>query len=145
MKTERVIGRAETLPETVVFHRLGAEHAFFCRLHDQHQRAFPIVLSRHHLPCGADEARNVHVMAAGVHHGNDIARDRILLCCFRGIRQSGFFLDRQAVHVGAHHDQGPRTVFQDRDHAGAADVFGDGKACGTQLLCHAGRGLVLDQ
>ena len=58
---------------------------------------------------------------------------------------AGFFQHRQAVHVGAHHHQRTRTVLHDRDHAGAADAFGDLKAGSAQFGGEARGGLGLHE
>ena len=55
-----------------------------------------------------------------------------------GVRQPGFFDDRQGVHVGTNQDGGPLAVFEDTDDAGAADLLGHVEAGGPQLLCQAG-------
>ena len=145
MKTECVVGLAEALPEPVCLHRPRAEHPFLGRLHDQDELAAPFVGALGHLPRRANQARDVHIVTAGMHRVDQVARDRVFLLLARGVLESRFFLDRQAVHVGAHHHRRAIAVFQHGNDAGAADVLGHVEARDTQLLGHALRGFRLDE
>ncbi len=136
VERERVVGGAETLPQFVVAHVARAEDALFGGLHDQHQRAAPLVLARRHLSCGTDETRDVHVVAAGMHDRHHVAGDRIALPRLRRIRQARFLFYRQAIHVRAHHHQRTVPVLEHGNDAGAAHLFRHVEAGGTQLLRH---------
>ena len=86
----------------------------------------------------------MNVVAAGMHHAHLVAVPVDGGRC-RGVRKTGLFDHRQAVHVGPHHHQRPISVLKHGDHAGAADVLRHLEADGAQFFGHARGGLVLHQ
>jgi hypothetical protein len=97
------------------------------------------------VPRGSDQARDVHVVAAGMHDEDLVARDRVDLLVARFVRQAGSFFDWQTVHVGAHHDQRPAAVLHHRDNAGAADPLRYLEASCAKFGSHSPSGLHFDQ
>ena len=87
----------------------------------------------------------MHIVAAGVHRENFVAGNRIDLLRARGIRQPGFFLNGQPVHIGPHHDQRPLAVFQHCDHARAANALGHVETGETEFHRHATGRFMLDR
>lgn len=71
-------------------------------------------------------------MPAGMHHRLLDAVD-VDLCDRGGLGDAAVFFQRQAIHIGAHQDRRAVTIFQDRDHAGAANPFGNVIAEGAQF------------
>jgi hypothetical protein len=67
----------------------------------------------------AQEARDMHIVATGMHHRDD----GVALTGGPRARvgQAGLFTDREGVHVGAQENRGSRTLGEDSHHAGAAD------------------------
>ena len=142
MQRHRPVRFAETLPEPVLHHVARAGDALLGGLTDQHQRARPLAAPRLHLPGGTHQAGNVHVVTAGVHHVDFLTARAGLARC-RGVGQTAFFLNRKSVHIRAHHDQGPGTVFQHGDKPGAAHVFRHRKTGLAQLRGQTRGGLML--
>ena len=68
-----VIWLTEPLPEVIGHHRCSTQHAFLCRLANQHQRALPLIALFCHELCGPDQAGDVHVVATGMHDKHFIA------------------------------------------------------------------------
>ena len=124
MEGQRIVGLAETLPQVVFHHDPGADDALLGGLADQHQGAGPLLPLRRHQPRRTHQAGNVDIVAAGVHH-ECLLPGVIHLLCPGGIGQAGLFLQRQTIHVRAHHHQWPRPVLQQGHHPGAADTLGD--------------------
>jgi len=79
VECQRVIRLAETLPEIVVLHCSRAEYAFLGRLHNEHERAIPVILALGHAACRTDQAGDVHVVPTGMHREHLIAGDRVFL------------------------------------------------------------------
>ena len=77
VKAEGKIRLPEALPESVIEHRARTEAALLGRLHDQHQRTGPLIPTRYHLARRADQARDMHIMSAGMHHRHGIACNRV--------------------------------------------------------------------
>ncbi len=145
VKCERIIRLTESLPDLVLTHHPCAQTAFFGRLHEEHQGAAPVVPARRHLPGRADQARDMHVVPAGVHGKDFVPGDRVDLRLTRSVLETRLLLDRQAVHVRTHHDERTIAILHHCDNAGAADVFSDLEASRTQLRGHARRGVMFDQ
>ena len=105
---------APTVHHAVIAHFLAAAAAFFGGLEDHHNGTVEIaglgeILRR------AQQHRSVAIMAAGVHG----------VCGLGGILQTGFFVDRQRVHIGAQPDDLASRVGFALDHAynaGAANA-----------------------
>ena len=104
---------AEAADQAVLDHRRGAGAALLGRLENHHGGAGEIARLGE-IFGGAEQHRGVAVMAAGVH----LARHR------RFVRQAGFFLERQRIHVGAQADDlvAGLAAADDADDAGAADA-----------------------
>ena len=93
----------------------------------------------------ADETRDVHVVPAGVHDKHFVARDRVDLARARRVLEPGLFLDRQTIHVGAHHDQRPFAVLEHGNDTRTTDAFGHLEARQAQLHGHATSRLMFDR
>ena len=65
----------------------------------------------------------MHIVTAGVHHGNGPAC-AIGRCLCAGIGQAGLFSNRQRVHIGTEHDGRSVAVAQNADDSGLADSVG---------------------
>jgi len=74
----------------------------------------------------------VHIVAAGMHDGLFHAVN-IDLRGRGGIGEPAVFLQRQAVHVGAHQDGRAVAILHHRDNAGAANAFCHIKAEGADF------------
>ncbi len=111
---------AETVHQPVLDHRGGARATLFGRLED-HDSVAGEIPGFGEVTGGTQQHRGVAVMAAGVHQARRLG----------GIRQVGFLLDRQRVHVGAQPDHldvalaGRPLALDDADHAGLAEPRGD--------------------
>lgn len=75
-----------------------------------------------HKAGGAEQAGDVHVVAAGVGHRYGAAA-AVRGGVRAGIGQPGVFGHGERVHVGAHQHGGPVAVAQDADDPGGADVL----------------------
>ncbi len=104
---------AEAAHQAVLDHRQPAAAALLRRLEDDHGGAGEIACLGQ-IFGGAEQHRGVAVMAAGMH----LARHR------RFVRQAGFLLERQRVHVGAQPDDlfAGLAAADDADDAGPADA-----------------------
>ena len=124
----------KTGDEAVLHHGLGAGAALLRRLEDHDRRAGKIARLGEVFG-GTKQHRGVAVMAAGVH----LAGHRRL------VRQAGFLLERQRVHVGAqpHHLAAGLApglaAADDANDAGAADAWHDLVAAETLELVGDGR------
>ena len=87
---------------------------------------------------GAHQARNVHIVAAGVRDRHLLPR-AIGLRVGAGVRKARLLLHRQRVHVGAHEHGGAITVTQDPDDAGRADLVMHIIPSLAQRICCNGR------
>ena len=103
---------AEAGDQPVLDHRQTAGAALLRRLEDHHGGAGEIARLGE-IFGGAEQHRGVAVMAAGVH----LARHG------RFVRQAGFLLERQRIHVGAKPDDlvARLAAADDADDAGPAD------------------------
>jgi hypothetical protein len=90
-------------------------------LEERNERAVPGRAVRREQPRGARQARDVHVVAAGVRDGHDVAGG-VGLLDRAGVRKARFFLHRQGVHVRAHEHRRAVAVAQDADNPGRADL-----------------------
>ncbi len=104
---------AEAGDQAVLDHRQGAGAALLRRLENHHGGAGKIARLGE-IFGGAEQHRGVAVMAAGVH----LARHG------RFVRQAGFLLERQRVHVGAQADDlvAGLAAADDADDAGPPDA-----------------------
>jgi len=123
----------------VVDHLAAAAAALLGRLED-HDRGAVEIARLGEILRGTEQHRGVAVVAAGVH----------LAGILRFVRQTGGFLDRQRVHVGAKPDgAGAATPLaaDHTDHTGAADAAHHLVAAeGFKLLGdHAGRTVHVEQ
>ena len=111
---------AETVHQPVLDHRGGTRAALFGRLED-HDRVAGEIPGFGEITGRTQQHRGMAVMAAGVHQARRLG----------GIRQVGFLLDRQRVHVGAQPDHldvalaGRLLALDDADDAGLAEPGGD--------------------
>ena len=65
-----------------------------------------------HISGSTDKRRDMNIMTTRMHHGHKVTLD-----CFlhdAGSIKARLFPYWQAIHVGSHHNQGTRTVFQHR-------------------------------
>ena len=127
VKPDDIIGFWKPRVQAVREHRPRTRTDFFGRLQYHHQCARPFVLVDDQLPRGADPARHMRVMAAGMHHAGFNTRFADALY-FRRVRQAGLFDHRQPVHVSTDHHHRTSAVFHHRDNTGLSDFFGYGKA-----------------
>jgi len=118
------VGHGDPLVQAVVDHGPGALARLFGGLEDEQQRAAPGGAGRGQFRRGAEQAGDVHVVAAGVHH-RDVGAVGVLRAPGARVRQAGLLKHREPVHVGPqeHHRTGP--VGEHADHAGAADAGDD--------------------
>ena len=79
----------------------------------------------------------MNVMPAGMHY-TYIAPAVIFSANFAGIRQPGFFFNRQAVKLGTEHHGWARAIFQDRDDACPAHMLRDFIAQSAQAISQLG-------
>ena len=144
MEGQRIVGGTETVVEPVLEHSLRSADTLFRRLHHEHQRARPIVLHRHQAPRSADHRSDMHIVPAGMHHRIGLA----ILPDLRGgggVVETGAFLHRKPVHIGAQHDQRAVAVAQHADHAGAANILRHRQSGGAQFGGHALGGICLEE
>ena len=123
---------AEAADQSVLDHGRRAGAALLRRLENHHRRAGEVARLGE-IFGGAKEHRGMPVMAAGVHLAGD----------GRLIRQAGFLLDRQRIHVGPHADNlaAGFSPADDADHAGAPDAGHDLVAAeALELVGNRGRG-----
>ena len=114
----------ETFEQAIFQHGQRAAGAFLTGLEDEVDRAVKIAVLGEVFG-GAEQHGGVAVMAAGMHAAGDLA----------AMRQVGFFVHRQAVHIGAQADGGGAGAFaQHADHAGAANAAMHFNAPGCELL-----------
>jgi len=106
-------------------HALRARGEFFGRLERRDQRPVPLLTGRGQLRRRAEQAGDVHVMPARVHHPVDRAR----------IRQTGRLAYRQRVHICAQQHGRPVPAAQHPDHAGRAHALVNLIAVLAQPLC----------
>ena len=71
---------------------------------------------------GGDQSTHMQVMSAHVPHRHIVSRV-VLRVDLAGIRKSGFFLHGKRIQLSAQHDRTPRSVAEDCDDAGAADML----------------------
>ena len=124
MQGDAVVRHWEPLEQPVLEHRARAGAALLRRLADHHQRAAPPVAQLAQQPRRADEARHVHVVPAGVHGVNRVAQV-VGHLLGAGVRQAGFLLHRQAVHVGTDEQRRPVAVLEHANESVPADTGGD--------------------
>ena len=124
---------AEPVVEPVVDHRPGARAELLGGLEHREQRAGPGVPRRRQLRGGADQAADVHVVAAGV-GDRDVVPVAVDAAGRAGVLQAGVLQHRQGVHVGPEQGGGPGAVAQHADDAGAADALGGLEARRPQPL-----------
>jgi hypothetical protein len=108
--------------ESVVEHSPRSVTGLLRRLEQRHQGPVPAVPAVGEQLGRTQQAGDVQVVAAGVHHGHLVAvgiggDDRA------GVRKTGGLANRQGVHVGAQQHRRAVPVVQDADHAGAADAL----------------------
>jgi hypothetical protein len=98
--TEDHVGFRKTLEQPIIDHGLGAFGGFLGRLKYRHQRASPRPPRLREQGGCADEPGYVHIVAAHMANG-----DQIAFVIFRldlaGVGQAGRLLDRQCVHISA--------------------------------------------
>ena len=93
----RHIDRSDELGEPVLDHAPGAVGGLLRGLEQGDQRAGPLLLGPCHQSGGAEQAGDVHVVSAGVHHRVAVRRTVWVLAYGRPVALA----DRQRVHVGA--------------------------------------------
>jgi hypothetical protein len=115
---EHDVRHREPRVQAVIDHRLRALADLLRGLEDEQQRPVPGAFAglRGQVRRGAEQAGDVHVVAAGVHH-RDV---RVFRPVGARVRQAGLLKHRQPVHVGAQQHRRPGPVRQHADHAGAA-------------------------
>ena len=117
---EHDVGFGEAVEEPVIDHGLGAFPRLLRRLEHRHQRSLPGVAGSREQRRRADEPRDMHILAAGMHDRHRLpAAIRGLELARKG--QAGRLLDRQRIHVGAQHDRRSCAVAQESDDAGLPD------------------------
>jgi len=123
---------ARRLIKAIVDHRLRARPALLGGLENQHQRARPALARRVQGFRGSQQARDVHVVAAGVHHGllDAVGVGHAFLA---GVRQAGAFFDREGVEIGAQQDGWAGAIAEDGRDAVAANVGFDVEVAGDAL------------
>ena len=138
VQPKTVVRLAETLEEIVRQHGLGAPHRLLGGLADEHHRAAPLRLQRDQRLGRPHPARHVDVVAAGVVDEGLPPFPDLLIDA--GVGQAGLFLHGQGVKLGAHEDERPGAIAQDRDDAGLAHMLGHLKAQGAHLGGELGGG-----
>ena len=110
------------LPHTIVLHRFcPGRLPFLGRLGQQHQRSRPFISMVCHVSGSTDKRRDMNVVTTRMHDGHKVTLDRFLHDA-GSIRKPRLFPYWQAIHVGSHHNQGTRTVFQNTDYARATNA-----------------------
>jgi hypothetical protein len=124
----------------------SAAAALFGRLEDELQPALPGARRglRGQFRGRAEQAGDVHVVPAGVHH-RDVGAVRVLRPDGGGVVQAGLLEHRQRVHVGPQQHRGPGAGLEHADHAGAADPGGHLVAEIPQSFRDDARGPVLGE
>ena len=121
MQREGHIGFRKFFEETVFEHRERSRADFFSRLADEHDRAAPFILVRNQITSRPDQASDVNVVAAGVHHA-DVVAVAIFSGRFRGVRETGIFRNGKGVEIGTDHDGRPGPVYDSGDNPVPADL-----------------------
>jgi len=140
--TEHDVGLRHPVVQTVGDHRLGAAALLLGRLEQDHERARPGVTVGDQAFGRAEQAGDVDVVPAGVHHRHVVALG-IGAAGGAGVRQPGLLRHRQPVHVRAQQHRRTGAVLQHADHAGATDAGSDGDAESIKRLGDDARGAML--
>src|SRR4030095_5372273 len=102
----------------------------------------PLLLCLCHDPGSPHERCHMNVVSTGMHHGNTLT-SRTLHDDLTCERKSGFFFDRQGVHVSAQHYGASKTVSQNRDYSCPPHACSHFIAEKAQLFGQFHRGFVL--
>ena len=121
MLAEHHVGNPEPVEQAVVDHRLGALADLFRGLEDEQQGAAPAARVRRQLGRRAEQAGDVRVVTAGVHHRHVLAVGA-LAAVGRRVVEAGPLEHRERVHVGPEQHGRAVAVGQQADDAGAADA-----------------------
>ena len=110
MQSESEIGFREFCVKAIREQRARSADRFFRRLADEHDRAVPLIFQFRERSRRADENRHVNVVTARV-HDVDFFAFVILRYDFAGVGQTGLFVHRQRIEIGAHEHGRARAVF----------------------------------
>lgn len=119
--------------EPILEHSSSTVYRLFGRLTDQDNRSRPSIAMIRQPSGGTNEAGHVHVVTTGVHY-TDIAAGTVACLDFAGIRETGFFHDRQRVHISADQHDWTFAIFQDPDHSELAHARRHFRACFLQFF-----------
>ena len=144
MLAEHDVGQADPVEQPVIDHGLRPGPQLLGRLEYRHQRAGPRATGGGQLARRSEQAADVHVVAAGVHH-RDVVPVPVGGPLPAGIGKARFFPDGQRVHVGADQCGRPGAVGEDADHAGAAYIRRDVEPRGRELVARQRRGAMFLQ
>ncbi len=115
MQPDNPVGPSEPLVKMVGKHGLRPVNRLLRWLAHKDQRAVPLRFHRRHRARRTDHHRRVHIVPASVHHTYRLP-GAVLHRHVARIRHSGFFNDRQRIHIRADHQRRPRTILQDPNH-----------------------------
>ena len=87
-------------------HWLCASWPLLCRLEYKFHLPFEVFLQRFQYKSSTQHHGHVSIMTTGV-HGIPVSGCK---------RQTGFFSDRQRIHIGSEHDSFPRTIHGHQPH-----------------------------
>jgi hypothetical protein len=139
MSSKHNIGYGDTMAlriiEAIIDHGLRAGPALLSGLENQHQRPRPRLAGRVKSFGRSQQAGNVHVVAAGVHHGllDAVGVGHAFLA---GVGEAGAFFDREGVEVGAQENGWAAAIVQEGGNTMTTntgldfEVAGDGAELG---------------
>jgi hypothetical protein len=139
---QRNVGGGDSLEQAIVDHALGAVAGLFGRLEERNQGSGPLATVIGHELGHAEQARHVHVVAAGMGHRHLVA-GRILAGRSARVGRAGVLPDRQCVQFGSQQYGGPAAIGQDAHHSRTADAVVDREVILLQFLGDALGGAVL--
>jgi hypothetical protein len=127
------VGSRKAREQAIVKHSLRAADGLLRRLSNQHESAIPGTSGVRQNLSSAHQARHVQVMTARMSN-RDIRSLIVLRANFACKRQTGLFFHWKGVQLSPKHDDRPRTVFHDRNHAGTTYVLGHSEADAAQIF-----------
>ncbi len=123
-------GIIDAFEHAIVDHTFSAAEALFGGLKDEFDSAAQGVAVGSQQAGYSEAHRHVTIVAAGMHHAR----------VFGSVFGTGFLLNGQGVHIGAHkHGRAIGSAAQHAHHTGLPHAFGDFQAKGTQFAGHDGR------
>jgi hypothetical protein len=115
MLAQNDIRARHSIKQPVGDHPLGASSGLFSRLEHRDEGPGPVRTRCCQFAGRAEQARDVHVVAASVHHAVNLAR----------VFKPGRLLDRQGVHVRSEQHGRPVAVAEHPSHPGRGDALDD--------------------